>query len=511
MKSLATLLFTLQLFIGLQAQQYPDNIYADTAYAPFLYGVASGDPQQDKVIIWTKVEPRKECGDVIIGLKWQVAEDSAFLKIVQRGETAAFEGTDFTAKVDVTKLQAGHRYFYRFLTSCDGKISQTGKARTLPNDSVKQFKLAVVSCSSIWAGYFNAYRRIAEREDIDFVIHLGDYAYDYADKQQLNRMPSEYPKDVSSLKEWRERHTYYLLDPDLRAARQNKTWIAEWDNHDTDCEPLGTVGDAIRAFYEYLPIRIPDENNLTRIYRSFHFGALADLVMLDMFLFRGKEEYAAGKKSVLGLKQDAWVKSELQKSRATWKLIGNQEMMNDWLSEGAPKFIKHGNGHVFDSGNWNGFPQDRQRLYDFIDTNHIHNVVVLTGDIHMSFVMDMTGTPKDKTKYNPKTGAGAIGVELTGPSISRINMKDAGVPGGFIPLVQTISKSLNPHHRWCQFSKHGYFTLDVTPEKCNAEFWYSIIKRKTNKETFGRGFTVKQNVNHWERKASLRPFRKAGS
>src|SRR3954468_19993693 len=122
MKSLATLLFCLQLFIGLHAQQYPDNIYADSAYAPFLYGVASGDPQQDKVIIWTKVEPRKECGDVIVGLKWEVSEDSVFSKVLRKGETVAFEGTDFTAKVDVTKLAPGLRYFYRFLTTCDGKV-----------------------------------------------------------------------------------------------------------------------------------------------------------------------------------------------------------------------------------------------------------------------------------------------------------------------------------------------------------------------------------------------------
>jgi alkaline phosphatase D len=225
-----------------------------------------------------------------------------------------------------------------------------------------------------------------------------------------------------------------------------------------------------------------------------------------MHLFRGKEEYAAGKKCVLGLNQDAWAKNELLSSKATWKLLGNQEMMNDWLSEGAPKFVKRGNGRVFDDSNWNGFPEDRQRIFDFIDTNNINNVVVLTGDIHMSFVMDMTGTPKDKAKYNPRTGEGAIGVELTGPSISRINMKEAGVPGGLIPLVQSISKSLNPHHLWCQFSKHGYVTLNVTAEKCDAEFWYSDIKKRTDKETFGRGYTVKRDVNHWERKFSRKPF-----
>ncbi len=497
--------FALMLMLkSVSAQMYPDNIYADSAFTPFIYGVASGDPLQNAVIIWTKVEPGTERVETNIPLRWQVASDSSFTTLVNSGEVTATSENDFTAKADVTNLQPGHHYFYRFI-SADGKFSQTGRAQTLPDDSVKHFRLAVVSCSSIWAGYFNAYQRIAERSDIDFVIHLGDYAYDFADKKQLNRMPAEYPKDVSSLKEWRERHTYYLLDPDLRVARQNKTWIALWDNHDTDCESPGTVAEAIQSFFEYLPVRIPDNTDLTRIYRTFHFGALADLTMIDMHLFRGKEEYASGKKCVLGLKQDDWLKAELKKSNATWRLIGNQEMMSDWLSEGAPKFVasKRGDGRVFDPSNWNGFPEDRQRLYDFIDTNNIDNVVVLTGDIHMSFVMNLTGYPKDKTRYSKRTGEGAIGVEITGPSISRINMKEAGVPAAFIPLVQRVSRNLNPHHVWCKFTQHGYFTLDVTPEKCLAEFWYVPIEKKTDSQKFGRGYTVRSGVNHWDKKPNL--------
>ncbi len=222
--------------------------------------------------------------------------------------------------------------------------------------------------------------------------------------------------------------------------------------------------------------------------------------MIDMQLFRGNEEYAPGKKTVLGLKQDAWFKNNLATSTAQWHLIGNQEMMTDWLSEGAPKFLKQGNGRVFDESNWNGFPDDRNRLYAFMDSIKLKNVVVLTGDIHMSFVMNMTATPKDKKVYNKKTGEGSIGVEITGPSISRINMKEAGVPGGLIPAIQSFSRGLNPHHVWCQFSKHGYFTLNVTPEKCTAEFWYSDIKKQTTKETFGRGFTVSNGISHWDKK-----------
>lgn len=484
--------------VGTLSAQYPANIFPDTAFAPFYYGVASGDPLQDKIVLWTKVAV--DSGTTLpVALKWTVAEDSNFAEVVQQGTALASPQHDFTAKTDVGYLDPGHKYYYRFETG-EGKKSQTGIAHTLPPDSVKHFKLAVVSCSSIWSGYFNAYRRIADRADIDFLVHLGDYVYDYADDHQLNRMPAAPVKDCAGLQDWYERHTYYLLDPDLRAARQNKTWIAEWDNHDTDVEAPGKTEDAIQAFYDYLPIRMPDAQHPENIYRRFQFGTLADLTMIDMQLFRGKEEYAPGKKSVLGNVQDAWLKNNLAISQTQWHLLGNQEMMTDWLSEGAPKFLKHGNGHVFDDSNWNGFPDDRNRFYNFVDSIKLNNLVVLTGDVHMSFIMDMTATPKNRKLYNRRTGQGAVGVEIAGPSISRINMKEAGVPGAFIPAVQSFSRSLNPHHRWVQFSKHGYFTMDVTPEKCTAEFWYSDIKKQTTKETFGRGFTVITGVNHWDRK-----------
>lgn len=493
-----TLFLSLLLCFCIVKGQYPPNIFADTAFAPFYYGVASGDPLQHNVILWTKTFVLEGTTQPI-PLKWTIANDSNFNDIVQQGTVSATLQHDYTAKVDAGFIDPGQIYYYRFETG-DGKKSQTGIARTLPADTVTQFKLAVVSCSSIWSGFFNAYRRIAERSDIDYVLHLGDYVYDYADDHQLNRMPAAPVKDCASRADWNERHTYYLLDPDLRAARQNKTWIAEWDNHDTDVEAPGKQIEAIEAFLDYLPIRSPDVAKPENIYRRFQFGKLADLNMIDMQLFRGKEEYEPGKKSVLGLEQDAWLKKNLAGSTAQWHLIGNQEMMTDWLSEGAPKFLKHGNGRVFDDGNWNGFPDDRNRLYAFFDSLKLKNLIVLTGDIHMSFVMNMTATPKDKKLYNRRTGQGAVGVEITGPSISRINMKEAGVPGGLIPAVQSFSRGLNPHHVWCQFSKHGYFTLNVTAEKCEADFWYVDIKKQTTKESFGRGFTVTNGVNHWDKK-----------
>ena len=480
------------------SQTLPDNMYADTTHAPFLYGVASGDPLQNQLIIWTKVEALKNQAEVEIF--WEIAEDSIFTKSYQTGKGGTGVRLDYTVKVDVANLLPNTNYYYRFFTK-DKQYSVIGMGKTLPAKEVSKFKLAVVSCSSVWSGYFNAFRQIAKREDIDFVIHLGDYAYDYPDKDELYRMPTPYPVDVSSLAEWRERHTYYLLDPDLRAVRQNKTWIAVWDNHDVDCEAPGTTEEAIKVFYEYLPIRVPNEQAPQNIYRKFSFGNLADLVMTDMFLFRGKEKYETEKKSVWGNEQDAWIKEQLKSSKAIWKIIGNQEMMGSWLSEGAPKFLKlPGNGKYFDPGCWDGYPDDRARFYHFLDSNKINNTVVLTGDAHMSFITDLAQNPKDKKSYNPKTGKGAVGVELVGPSITRGNMDESGVPKAFMPLVQSMSKNLNPHHVWCQFSKHGYVTLEVTPERCKAEFWYMDILKKTDKQKLGRAYEVRKDANHWNHK-----------
>ena len=482
---------------------YPDGIYADTAFAPFYYGVASGDPTQDKVIIWTKVFV-KDSTVPPVALKWQMAEDSSFKTIVNSGETSCNSKRDFTTQVDVTGLQVGHHYFYRFTTT-DGKYSQVGRAQTLPPDSVKHFKLALVSCSSVWSGYFNAYARIAERDDIDFVVHVGDYVYDFVDRQEKIRVPDPFPQELVTLRDWRERHTYYLLDPDLRAARQNKTWIAEWDNHDSHIKHRENSTAGLQAFFEYLPIRMPDHTDTTRIYRTFSFGKLADLNVTDMYLFRGRDEYAPGFKSIFGNAQDKWFKNELLTSKATWHLIANQEMMGSWLSEGAPKFLHlPGNGKYFDPSGWDEFNDDRNRLYDFIDSNHISNFVVLSGDMHMSYIIDLTKDPKNKKTYSHKTGKGAVGVEVLGPSVSRGGMGERGIPKMFIPLIQRMSLDLNPQHLWCQFTQHGYVTLDVTPERSLAEFWYVPILYPTNQQIFGRGYTVKNGINHWERKANKR-------
>ncbi|MCW3127523.1 MAG: hypothetical protein JWO03_3181 [Bacteroidetes bacterium] len=476
-------------------------MYVDAEYAPFYYGVASGDPQQTRVMIWTKagtIQP--------VSLFWEVASDSLFNNIVRKGGTVCAAERDYTTQVDVDGLLPVHQYYYRFITT-DGKVSQTGKAQTLPDDSVKHFKIALVSCSGVWSGYFNAYRRMGERKDIDFIVHVGDYIYDDVDPDEHVRMPDPEPKTPATLEDWRDRHMYYLLDPDLRYARQNKTWIVEWDNHDNHVNNFEKNADGLTAFYEYLPIRMPDTLHPEYIYRSFRFGTLADLHMIDMYLFRGKEQFAAGRKSILGNAQDAWFKKSLSESKTTWHLVGNQEMMGSWLSKGIPMSMHApGNGTFFNPDAWDGYVDDRSRLYHFLDSNHINNFVALTGDQHMSFIIDLTPDPRNHKLYHKHTGKGSAGVEVLAPSLTAGNMDEEHIPRWIIPTFQRLSLNLNPHHRWVQFWKHGYTTIDVTAERCVAEFYYSDILQKTDKENFGRGFVVKNGVNHWERKSYRRPM-----
>ncbi len=498
--------FILSLHLSLSAfcqiTYYPDRMFGDSAHAPFIYGVASGEPGENSVILWTQLE-NSYLSKSIETVYWEVAEDSMFTSLHASGQTQTDANADFTVHVKVANLIPGKTYFYRFSTS-DKRFSDIGKARCLPSKTIQKLKFAVISCSSIWSGYFNAYRSLALRTDIDYVVHLGDYAYDFVDQNELVRMPEPFPPNVSNLNEWRDRHRYYKLDPDFRLAHREKTWIVLWDNHDMHCFKPGLASEAKQAFIEHTPVELPDSSYPDQLYRSFDFGPLAKLTMIDMHSYRGDEKFQDSTLSVLGLKQDEWLHNELKNSNSMWNLLGNQEMMGDWLSIGAPKFIQRGNGRVFDPSNWSGFPEDRNRWYKTFDSLGLKNMVVLTGDAHMSFIIDNTPYPLQPFLYDDRKGKGSMGVELVVPSISRGNMNEEKIPGILCPAIQSYSKYLNPHHIYVQFTKHGYSTLTVTPQQCVASFFYTPILKVTDKVKNGPSFKVLAGTGHWEHKRMKR-------
>ncbi|MCH2046797.1 MAG: alkaline phosphatase D family protein, partial [Saprospiraceae bacterium] len=408
MRTLYTTLITL-FFYQVSLAQLPINMYADNTHAPFLHGVASGDPMSDRVIIWTRISPDSNETKKVY---WEMAIDSLFINVVRMDSLDCDSTTDWTAKIDVTQLSPYSTYYYRFWDEYNN-YSAKGRTRTASNSVIDHIRMCVVSCSSVYSGFFNAYRKIAERPDIDLVVHLGDYIYDFVDADEQVRVPTPYPSVPTNLEEWRDRHEYYLLDPDLRAARQQHPWVVIWDNHDTDKggSTAAYLG-GLQAFWEYVPIRQPDPNNIERGYRKLSFGNLIDLFMVDVLLYRDVDTVSGNNLSILGNTQYNWLANELQNSTAKWKIIGNQKMVAGWSLASIPGWIGIGSNGVLDPKTWDGYDAARDRLLDFIENNSIDNVIILSGDSHVSMVTDLDQNPSNSSSYNENTGAGAVGVEF---------------------------------------------------------------------------------------------------
>ncbi len=192
----------------------PANMYADSIHAPFYYGVSSGDPDSNSFVIWTHITTDP---DSSIRVNWEISSDSSFNNIIKSGNTITDSNLQHTVKINIDSLNPGQTYWYRF-SDDSGNFSSKGRAKTLPVYFTNNTKIAVMSCSSIYSGFFNAYRRVAERNDLQLIIHLGDYIYDYADADEQIRIPVPAAINPSNKAEFIERHKYYLLDPDLRAA-----------------------------------------------------------------------------------------------------------------------------------------------------------------------------------------------------------------------------------------------------------------------------------------------------
>ena len=339
--------------------------------AVFAFGVASGDPLADRVILWSHAKVPNSAADV--SLTWQVASDAAFANIVRTGALMATEASSFTAKVDVTGLTAGASYFYRF-RDATGATSTVGTTRTLPASNAASVKFAVFSCSLYSEGYFHAYDAAA-KSDALYALHLGDYIYEYgADPKQYgnsnipgNRLSSP-ANDIVTMNDYRTRHALYKSDLNLQAAHAKMPWITIWDDHEfanngyvngAENHKAATQGDwvtrkniAAKAYHEWMPIRTLDTNNLLKIYRRFDFGNIFTLHMLDTRIEgrdrqyddfgdadQGIGRYVAGitpnsagirpdaSRQMMSSEQQSWLTSGMGASTATWQVVGNQTIM----------------------------------------------------------------------------------------------------------------------------------------------------------------------------------------
>ncbi len=473
------------------AQTFPENINLDLAHFPFTYGVTSGDPTIDRVILWTRIESNQS--ELVT---WQISKDSLFSSIDQTGTFITDGQRDWTVKVDVENLEAQTNYYYRFKSQA-GEFSDIGHTKTAPISDYDHSRLAIMSCSSIYSGFFNAYQRIAERKDLDLIIHVGDYIYDFVDADEQVRVPDPFPIDPITLEEWRERHRYYLMDPNLRAARKAHPWIVLWDNHDVDGQP-GHEFAPIQAFMEYVPVRLPNPNDSTLIYRKIAYGSLMDIFVTDVLIYKSQDTLSDGTISMIGNAQYDWLTENLTASTAKWKLLPMQNLMAGWSVQNVPSFVGIGQNGVLDPSNWDGYDGDRDRLLNYISANNIDNVVVLSGDSHVSIVADLTTDPQNNSIYNSQTGQGSVAVEFLPTSITRGNFDEMGF-GWAIGIVTPIMEAENPNHVFMNLVDHGYGLLDVKQDSCVAELWYSEILNASNTEDFERGYIVKDGENHWRR------------
>ncbi len=478
---------------------------------PFRHGVASGDPLADRVILWTRITTGEAAP---VPVRWEIASDAGFRRIVNQGVVTALPGRDFTVKVDAVGLEPARTYYYRF--TAQNSESPVGRTRTLPEQTVSRLRIAVASCSNLPFGYFNAYQQIAARGDLDLVLHLGDYLYEYApgtygNGAELGRV-HEPAREIVSLDDYRTRHAQYKLDPDLQEAHRQHPWICVWDDHESannawrdgaeNHDPDEGEGPwparraaAVRAYHEWLPIREQPGAVGPHIYRSFRLGDLAHLIMLDTRLHgrtRQVEDRTdqaaidAPGRTILGPDQQAWLAEELRAAvrlGSAWRLLGQQLMFGQLIAE---------DGMLLNTDQWDGYPASRKAVLDQLEAEGIDDVVVLTGDIHTAWGLDVTRDPM--RGYDPASGRGSLAVEMVTTSVTSPGPE--GTDEALAERERMIVRD-RPHIHYVNLREHGYLLLDLDHERAQGEWWYAdAIDRRDVGERLAAAFATARGANH---------------
>jgi alkaline phosphatase D len=490
----------------------------------YAHGVASGDPLSDRVILWTRVTA---LGTEDLEADWTVAEDSDFTKIAASGTARFGAASDFTVKVDATGLSPNRAYYYRF--RCRGVMSPVGRTKTLPTGNVTRARFAVFSCTNYPAGFFNVYSDASKFNDIDVGLHLGDYIYEYAasayasqDAVALGRV-SQPANEIITLTDYRRRYQQYRTDADLQAVHARIPFITVWDdhelandawtggaeNHDPATEGLwlGRRQMAIQAYHEWMPIRVPDAARPDRIYRSFDFGNLLSLHMLDTRVIGRDKQLAYANyvgadrtfnaaaftadvtnpaRQLMGAEQTAWLQTQMSKSTATWQVLGQQVLMARMNlpapmvlgTVGYPTYfaiaakIKAGVALSateqqqlaaapvpYNLDAWDGYQAARETVLN-MSRNLNKNLVVLAGDTHNAWASDLLDL-----------NGQAVGVEFGVPSVTSPGFETyfptiapATVASGMETLIGPL--------QYAETISRGFVVLTVTPTETRAEYRY---------------------------------------
>ncbi|RMF40458.1 MAG: alkaline phosphatase [Planctomycetota bacterium] len=463
---------------GLRAvgQPVPSPRFSDF---PFQLGVASGDPEPHGVVIWTRLAPRPlEAGSGVpaelIEVRWEMAEDEQFSNVVQTGTALATPQLGHSVHVEVDGLQPDRWYFYRF--HCGGETSPVGRTRTAPpSDALPSLlRFAFTSCQHYEYGYFNGYPHM-QREDLDLVIHLGDYIYEYGATK--NRPRSHIGGEIQSLDDYRTRYSQYRMDAGLQETHRLFPWIVTWDDHEFDNNYANLVSeeqgvspesflqrrmDAYQAYYEFMPLRrrsFPHGPDM-KLYRGSRFGRLADFSVLDTRQYRTDQPNGDHQKpmtgkvfdpqaTMLGPRQEKWLMSRLARSTAIWNVLAQQVMMAP-LNRGQPDEPR------YSMDQWPGYEISRRRLLRYLHDRRVPNPVVLTGDIHLNWVNDLQLDFQDPASP-------VVGTELVGTSMT------SGGNGGNVIEEYERAVRQNPFVRFYN-SNRGYVSCEVTPQRWSTHF-----------------------------------------
>ncbi len=520
---------------GLTLATLPGRAFAQQLTG-FTHGVASGDPGQTRVVLWTRfVNPSPTV------LRVEIADDERFSRIVQTGDVEASPATDFCAHAIVEGLAPGRWYFYRFV-SPDRQVSTTGRTRTLPAGNVDRFRIAVFSCSNGTSGWFNAYAHAAARDDIDLAIHTGDYIYE----SPLTRADAQPgiaaarglapPGEAIHLADYRQRYASYHADPDLTALHHRLPMIAVWDDHETannsyrdgaSAHDPATEGDwfarrsaGLQAWREWLPMH-------SDWYGTHRIGNLATLFRMETRLLGRTKQldddldavFAADgdlksrlsafrngpladpNRAMMDPQQEQWLADGLASSVSSatrWQILVQQVIVgatqfpkaNDaWIKGGIPPELRAEldkremlttAGMPYSLDKWDGYPAARKRLYDAARQARA-NLVTLTGDSHNAWAFDLGDE------------AGEVGVEFAGQSVSsygferRFNGDAARLASDFM--------AANPNLKWMDTSQRGYFTLDIRPDRIDTEFVFvPAIGGRNAAETGRKHLSVDYNA-----------------
>lgn len=485
--------------------------YGDPEHHVFMHGVASGDPLPNSVILWTRVTPTPDAvpgsgAGPDVQLRWEVAEDPEFTTVARAGTVTASAMNDHTVHVDPFGLRPGTVYHYRF-TALDGahagRTSRVGRTRTAPADDadVDTLRLAVCSCANFEAGYFSAYSDIARRAyagEIDVVVHMGDYLYEYASGEYAGKYGVVRPHvptwEIRTLADYRSRHGHYRRDVELQLAHAAAPWVVTWDDHEiaNDSWAGGAEGHdpfhgdwgtrrdaAMQAYLEWLPVRGTAPSRGGRIYRTLRYGRLAEVQMLDLRSYRSAPgmmhpaQRNSIDRTIMGSEQFEWLANRLNTGNARWNLIGTSVMM-------APLNLIHIDQAVrsqlagmvgFDVAGtpvnvdqWDGYTADRDRLLDQLARGHGRNVF-LTGDIHSEWAGDIHHRGR------------VVAAELVCSSVTAANIDEQVGLGEDNPLSRTAEHHVlahNPHIRHVDLDAHGYATLTVRPDHVEMA-WHRVV------------------------------------